>query len=91
MADQVMIHPTAEVSPQATVGDGTRVWNEAQIRAGAWIGRDCWKTGSPFFGAPTWSPACLWGRIPACSMTSGREPPLWPANSNERTIGRSAA
>ena len=41
MADQVMIHPTAEVSPQATVGDGTRVWNEAQIRAGARIGRDC--------------------------------------------------
>ena len=41
MADQVMIHPTAEVSPQATVGDGTRVWNEAQIRAGARVGRDC--------------------------------------------------
>jgi UDP-2-acetamido-3-amino-2,3-dideoxy-glucuronate N-acetyltransferase len=41
MSDRVMIHPTAEVSPQATVGDGTRVWNEAQVRAGARIGRDC--------------------------------------------------
>jgi acetyltransferase-like isoleucine patch superfamily enzyme len=36
-----MIHPTAEVSPQATVGEGTLVWNEAQVRAGARIGRHC--------------------------------------------------
>jgi acetyltransferase-like isoleucine patch superfamily enzyme len=41
MPDPVLIHPTAEVSPQATVGEGTRVWNEAQVRAGARIGRDC--------------------------------------------------
>jgi len=41
MSDRVMIHPTAEVSPQATLGGGTRVWNEAQVRAGAHIGRDC--------------------------------------------------
>jgi acetyltransferase-like isoleucine patch superfamily enzyme len=41
MGRGVTIHPTAEVSPRATVGDGTRVWNEAQIREGATVGRDC--------------------------------------------------
>ena len=35
------IHQTAEVSPDASLGDGTRVWNEAQVRAGAQIGREC--------------------------------------------------
>ena len=37
----VTIHQTAEVSPDAAVGAGTRVWNEAQVREGAQIGRDC--------------------------------------------------
>ncbi len=36
-----MIHPTAEVSPQAEVGQGTRIWHQAQVREGARIGRDC--------------------------------------------------
>ena len=36
-----MIHPTAEVSPQAEVGEGTRIWHQAQVREGARIGRDC--------------------------------------------------
>jgi UDP-2-acetamido-3-amino-2,3-dideoxy-glucuronate N-acetyltransferase len=35
------IHPTAEVSPAAVVGAGSRIWNEAQIREGARVGRDC--------------------------------------------------
>jgi len=35
------IHPTAEVSPQATVGDGTQIWHWVQVREGARIGRDC--------------------------------------------------
>lgn len=35
------IHATAEVSPDATVGDGTQIWNEAQVREGARIGREC--------------------------------------------------
>ena len=35
------IHPTADVSPDATIGDGTQIWNEAQVREGARIGRDC--------------------------------------------------
>lgn len=35
------IHRTAEVSPTAIVGDGTQIWNEAQIRDGARIGSQC--------------------------------------------------
>ena len=35
------IHPTAEVSPEAAIGAGTRVWHQAQIRQGARIGDDC--------------------------------------------------
>jgi UDP-2-acetamido-3-amino-2,3-dideoxy-glucuronate N-acetyltransferase len=36
-----MIHPTAEVSPQAEIGEGTKIWHQAQVREGARIGRDC--------------------------------------------------
>lgn len=36
-----MIHRTAEVSPQAEIGEGTRVWHQAQVREGARIGRGC--------------------------------------------------
>ena len=32
------LHPTAELSPRATVGAGTKIWNYAQIREGAVIG-----------------------------------------------------
>jgi UDP-2-acetamido-3-amino-2,3-dideoxy-glucuronate N-acetyltransferase len=39
--DSVFIHPTADVSPHATIGDGTRIWHEAQVREGAIIGREC--------------------------------------------------
>lgn len=40
-AKSVRIHPTAEVSPLASVGAGTVVWNNAQVREGAVIGRNC--------------------------------------------------
>ncbi len=36
-----MIHPTAEVSPEARIGPDTDIWNEAQVREGAVIGADC--------------------------------------------------
>jgi len=36
-----MIHPTADVSAQARVGGGTKIWNWAQVRETARIGRDC--------------------------------------------------
>jgi len=35
------IHPTADVSSQAEIGDGTRVWSNVQIRERAKIGRNC--------------------------------------------------
>ncbi|MBI4416812.1 MAG: N-acetyltransferase [Euryarchaeota archaeon] len=37
----VKIHPTADVSPKAFVGDGTQIWHEAQVREGARIGKFC--------------------------------------------------
>jgi len=36
-----MIHPTAEVSSQAQIGTGTRIWHYAQIREGVVIGVNC--------------------------------------------------
>ena len=39
--DDIFVHPTAEVSEHATVGDGTKVWHYVQIRENAGIGRDC--------------------------------------------------
>jgi UDP-2-acetamido-3-amino-2,3-dideoxy-glucuronate N-acetyltransferase len=35
------IHPTADVSAQASLGGGTRVWHHVQIREGAVIGENC--------------------------------------------------
>jgi acetyltransferase-like isoleucine patch superfamily enzyme len=35
------IHATAEVSPKASIGDGTKIWNYAQIREGVVIGEQC--------------------------------------------------
>ncbi len=35
------IHPSADVSAQAEIGEGTRVWHGAQIRERARIGRNC--------------------------------------------------
>ena len=37
----VRIHPTADVSPDASIGSGTSVWNQAQVRERARIGSDC--------------------------------------------------
>lgn len=36
-----IIHPTADVAESAKIGVGTRVWNQAQVREGAVIGRNC--------------------------------------------------
>jgi UDP-3-O-[3-hydroxymyristoyl] glucosamine N-acyltransferase len=35
------IHPTAEVSPEAHVGAGTRIWRQVQVREHASIGENC--------------------------------------------------
>jgi acetyltransferase-like isoleucine patch superfamily enzyme len=39
--DRVTIHPTADVSDEAEIGPGTRIWHQAQVREGAVIGRRC--------------------------------------------------
>ena len=41
MTDRVRIHPTAEVSPEAEIGEGTSIWHYAQVREHARIGRNC--------------------------------------------------
>lgn len=42
MAHQtVHIHPTADVSAEAVIGEGTRIWHQAQVRERATIGRNC--------------------------------------------------
>jgi UDP-2-acetamido-3-amino-2,3-dideoxy-glucuronate N-acetyltransferase len=41
MAEDVFIHPTAQVDPRAELGTGTKVWINVQIREGAKIGRNC--------------------------------------------------
>jgi len=38
---RAFIHPTAEVSPQAAISEGTRIWHQAQVREGARIGQNC--------------------------------------------------
>jgi acetyltransferase-like isoleucine patch superfamily enzyme len=35
------IHPTADVSSQAVIGPGTRIWHQAQVRERARIGGHC--------------------------------------------------
>ncbi len=38
---KIFIHPTAEVSPDAIIGEGTKIWNLAQVREGARLGKNC--------------------------------------------------
>lgn len=37
----ISVHPTAEVSHDAVVGDNTKVWNHAQVRPEARVGANC--------------------------------------------------
>jgi UDP-2-acetamido-3-amino-2,3-dideoxy-glucuronate N-acetyltransferase len=39
--ENVIIHATAEVSPKAQIGSGTRIWHFVQIREGVNIGENC--------------------------------------------------
>lgn len=41
MSIRIGVHRTAEVADSAVLGEGTRVWNEAQVRDKARVGRDC--------------------------------------------------
>jgi acetyltransferase-like isoleucine patch superfamily enzyme len=38
---KIRIHPTAEVSEQAIIGENTSIWHQAQVREGANIGENC--------------------------------------------------
>jgi len=40
-AGGVYVHPTADVSGSASIGEGTKIWHQAQVREGAVIGRQC--------------------------------------------------
>jgi UDP-2-acetamido-3-amino-2,3-dideoxy-glucuronate N-acetyltransferase len=37
----VRIHPTADVSEKAKIGEGTSIWHHSQVREGVLIGRNC--------------------------------------------------
>jgi UDP-2-acetamido-3-amino-2,3-dideoxy-glucuronate N-acetyltransferase len=39
--ESIHIHPTAEISPFASIGRGTQIWKGAQVREGASIGEQC--------------------------------------------------
>lgn len=41
MMSDFFVHPTAEVSAEAKIGQGTRIWNRAQVREGAVLGDGC--------------------------------------------------
>lgn len=37
----IHIHPTAEIDKSASLGDGTTIWHQVQIREHAKVGKDC--------------------------------------------------
>lgn len=41
MESSFFVHPTSDVSPQATIGESTKIWQHCQVREGAVIGRNC--------------------------------------------------
>lgn len=41
MSTEVYIHPTAGVAASAQIGEGTKIWMNAQVREDARIGREC--------------------------------------------------
>ena len=48
-----VVHPTAEVAEDAALGAGTRIWHQAQVMAGARLGRDCTVGKGAFVGTGT--------------------------------------
>lgn len=35
------VHPTAFIEDDVTIGDGTKIWHQVQVRKGATIGKNC--------------------------------------------------
>jgi len=48
---ETFVHPTAEVSPRATLGDGCKVWRQAHIREDAVVGAGCIIGAGVYVGA----------------------------------------
>ncbi|MEM5812375.1 MAG: acyltransferase [Candidatus Aenigmatarchaeota archaeon] len=40
-SSKIFVHKTAEVSEKAIIGEGTKIWNNAQVREFAEIGKNC--------------------------------------------------
>jgi acetyltransferase-like isoleucine patch superfamily enzyme len=38
---KIMIHPSADVSQDATIGDGTSIWHQVHVREGVVLGQNC--------------------------------------------------
>lgn len=47
-------HPTAEISPEATIGAGTRLWQHCIVLKGARIGRECKLAHNVFVEGGVW-------------------------------------
>jgi UDP-2-acetamido-3-amino-2,3-dideoxy-glucuronate N-acetyltransferase len=41
MSESIFVHATAEVSPDAVIGAGSKIWNHAQVRPKATLGENC--------------------------------------------------
>lgn len=41
MKQNVYIHETSDVDPEVPIGNGTKIWHQAQVRRGASIGSEC--------------------------------------------------
>lgn len=41
MAGNYYVHPTSDVSPKASIGAGTKIWQHCQVREDAQIGENC--------------------------------------------------
>ena len=41
MSERILVHPTSEVSSQARIGSGTKIWQHCTFLAGAEIGEQC--------------------------------------------------
>ena len=41
MEKEYFAHPSAEISPEAVIGKGTKIWNQVQVREKAVIGENC--------------------------------------------------
>ena len=90
------VHPTAEVSDQANIGDGASIWHQAQVRERASIGAGC-VIASPM-SIPGGSPRSRRGRGRRRSIrqASTRKALTWPnlipsATGCSQSIGAASA